>query len=537
MIRTRIALLAALLVAALPAWAMFGFGPWQAYYLDGDGYESSEYGQSQAVLVRDMNGDGLDDLLLAHVDGSLDLLVFLQDPATHGLQAPHAYPVVAAQSFAHSIDAADLDGDGIPEVVVGSDYGATLLSPAQEFAVTAFIDHWSHLNTARFGDFDGDGKQDLLLLAARDTSPTGNDVLLYRGDGAGHLDAGREALFPEQLCCLADMRAVDFDGDGSLDVAMHMAPVPAFGGYYQGLTGAWGYANNGDGTFKTTNVVYPEVWLRYEAIGGLDVGDLNGDGRPDLAGGIRQNQNSAINGVRAYFHSAAGRPYIQSRIWLGSEGEYTTAVKIRDMDADGKMDLVFAENTYGNMDPEGRPICYIEYAPSGGKDVHRTRHSCSLGPDSMAIGDINADGLQDVVVADPERGFGWTLGTHAWEMVNLVVGEGLSPGAAAFTLENASSSASIAAPSVEITYSVSHGKIELTDWPQQCARPDPQALRIVCNYPDLAASQGASGIVHYAVLQSQPYMQLHATAKASTTTEETVASDNIATAAAWIRQQ
>ena len=246
-----------------------------------------------------MNGDGLDDLLLAHVDGSLDLLVFLQDPATHGLQAPHAYPVVAAQSFAHSIDAADLDGDGIPEVVVGSDYGATLLSPAQEFAVTAFIDHWSHLNTARFGDFDGDGKQDLLLLAARDTSPTGNDVLLYRGDGAGHLDAGREALFPEQLCCLADMRAVDFDGDGSLDVAMHMAPVPAFGGYYQGLTGAWGYANNGDGTFKTTNVVYPEVWLRYEAIGGLDVGDLNGDGRPDLAGGIRQNQNSAINGVRA----------------------------------------------------------------------------------------------------------------------------------------------------------------------------------------------------------------------------------------------
>ena len=114
--------------------------------------------------------------------------------------------------------------------------------------------------------------------------------------------------------------------------------------------------------------------------------------------------------------------------------------------------------------------------------------------------------------------------------------EGFSANTAAFTLENGSTNAVIAAPSVELTYSVNRGRIDLADWPQECSRPDPQKLRLVCNYPDLAAGQGASGIVHYAVLQSQPYMQLHATAKATTTTEETVTSDNTATAATWIRQ-
>jgi hypothetical protein len=206
------------------------------------------------------------------------------------------------------------------------------------------------------------------------------------------------------------------------------------------------------------------------------------------------------------------------------------------MDGDGRMDVVFAENTYTNEDPEWNPVCYIEYVPSAGKNVYRTRHSCSMGPDSMDVGDINGDHLQDVVVADPDWGFGWTLGTDAEPIVNLVVGEGLSPGTAAFTLKNASTSATIAGPSVEITYSVNRGKIELADWPQQCSRPDPQVLRIVCSYPDLAVAQSATGVVHYSVLQSQPYMQLHAKATATTSTEETVTSDNAAVAASWIRQ-
>jgi hypothetical protein len=538
MIRARIALLAALFAAALPAQAMFGFEPLQTYYHDGD-LDATE---GMVVLVDDVNGDGLDDVLLAHNGQpwpyALRLAVFLQDPVTHELGVPTQYPLApegSAPFRADSIDAADLDGDGVDEIVAADNLGFSVLSPADGFAVTARFEPPAlneETNIARVADFDGDGKLDVALLTG---SMFEQHVGLYRGDGAGHLDAGREALFPEQLCCLTDMRAVDFNEDGPLDIALHMGPTK-FGGGFQGLNGIWGYANNGDGTFKTTNVVYPEVWLRYEAIGGLDVGDINGDGRPDLAGGIRQNQNSAINGVRAYFHGAAGRPYVGFRSWRGSAGEFTTAVKIRDMDADGKTDLVFAENTDVNKDWEGKPICYIEHVPSAGKYVYRYRHSCSSGPDSMAIGDINGDGLQDVVVADPEWGFGWTLGTNAEPIVNLVVGEGLSPGAAAFNLKNGSTTATIAAPSAEITYSVNRGKIQLTDWPQECSRPDPQKLRLVCNYADLAAGQSASGIVHYTVLQSQPYMQLHADAKAATTTEETVTSDNTATVATWIRQ-
>src|SRR5690349_15687444 len=77
----RIVLLVALLVAALPARAMFGFGPVQTYYHWGDAYDPAESGQTQVVLVRDVNNDGLDDVLLAHNDYAsptygLYLLVF-----------------------------------------------------------------------------------------------------------------------------------------------------------------------------------------------------------------------------------------------------------------------------------------------------------------------------------------------------------------------------------------------------------------------------------------------------------------------------
>lgn len=537
MIRIRIACLAALLAASLPAWAGFGFQPLQTFYHPGDGYQPYDLGQRQAVMVRDVNDDGLADVLLVHYLGSRsgsNLLVFLQDPTTHALRAPETHPIDPWAS-AHSIDAVDLDNDGIPEIVVGNLYGASVLSPAQGFAVTALIDRQADLNTARSGDFDGDGAMDVLLLSGTELD---KQAWLYRGDGAGHFDPGREVLaFSGPLCCLTDMRAVDFNGDGSLDAAMLMLPQAPFLGGYDRFTGIWAYANNGDGTFKTTNGAYPDVWRPYQSIGGLDAGDLDGDGKPELVAGLWQGiSDTAVNGIRAYFHGAAGKPYLYFRNWRGSDGEYTTAIRVRDMDGDGRMDIVFAENTTSNVDSEGKPICYIEYVPGAGKNVFRTRHSCSLGPDSMAVGDINGDGLQDVVVADPYLGFGWTLGTNSEPIVNLVVGEGLSTGAAAFNLENGSTSATIAAPSVEITYSVNHGKIDLADWPQQCSRPDPQALRIVCNYPDLPAGQSASGIVHYTVLQSQPYMQLHADAKATTTTEETVTTDNAVTAAFWIRQ-
>jgi len=531
MIRIRIALLVALAVAAWPACAAFGFGPLQTYFHQGD----AAPWQGQLVLVEDVDDDGLDDVLLVYDDDLTTatpprLAVFRQNPATHALGAPTTYPILPPEMggfLVFSIESADFDGDGRRELVIAHSLGFSLLSPSRDFSITATgaPPGLGGPLVARAGDFDGDAKPDIAMLAGITQARA---VWMFAGDGAGRFDAPRQWLALPDRCCFTDMRSLDLDSDGRLDLVILANDF--FGFADPRNLGFTGYANDG-ASFHST----PVLRLPFQAANAMDTADLDGDGAPDLVGGLMlAPPYSLANGAIAYFHGRLGRQYLRSRKSQGESGAFTFSVKARDVDGDGRSDLVFVDGTYT---AQGGWTCHLEYAPAAGA-VHRYPHSCPEGWafDATSVGDINGDGLQDVVVADPEWGIGWTLGTNAQPIVNLVVGEGFSPNTAAFNLTNASTSATIAAPSVEITYSVNHGRIELIDWPQECSRPDPQVLRVTCHYPNVAASQSASGIVHYTVLQSQPYMQLHATATATTPTEETVTTDNTLTAATWIRQ-
>jgi hypothetical protein len=527
MIRNKTMALIALLVAASPAQAMFGFQPPQTYLHEGEGVEW----EGKGVLVHDLNGDGLDDVVLAY-NSDFDsspwnrLAVFLQNPATHQLSPPVTYPVVRAgqgKVEVSSLQEIDTNGDGKKEIIVGHSLGFSVLDPANNFAILAVVEvpsaHDFDPMLARGADINGNGFADAVFMSNDFFDPP--HAWIYVGDGQGNFSFVAERDFPERSGD-RDIRLEDLNADGKPDLLIFS------------LVGFDAYYNNGTGGFG----MIPSLTVRYGSYGQMAVGDLDGDGKPDLVGGSALVQGDTTSyGIRAYFHGKLRRPYLSSRAWRTNPGVRPDAIRIDDVNADGKPDLLFTEgNWLWSQDENGNYRCFLNFAPSGGTAVYRYPHPCTYGPDAIGIGDINGDGLLDFVSGDPSLGLGWSYGTNAQPLVNLVVGEGLSPGTAAFNLKNGSTSANIAAPSVEITYTVNRGKIELSDWPQECSRPDPHALRLVCNYPDLAAGQSASGIVHYGVLQSQPYMQLHAEAKASTATEETVSSDNTATAAMWIRQ-
>ena len=533
MIRNRMALLGALLVAALPVRAMYGLQAPQTYYQYGD-----LQWQGNGVIVQDVNHDGLDDAVLAYYDwndSQSHVAVFPQTPATHALGAPISHAVVPndwGSVYVASIENADLNGDGVDDVVVGHTAGVSILDPEAGFVPEALIENRSGYSNdwyiARSGDIDGDGDRDIVLFIANTQYPS---LWIYRNDGAAHFDAGNTLPLPS-ICCFRDLRVLDLNGDGHQDLLLYSASMP---GYFRGSFGFWVYANKGSGVFGggPTPVVSDSTFD-----GGMATGDLDGDGAIDLVSwsGVTV-PFPAMYGIRAYFHGRLGTPYrLMHRTWRAGSYAVSGAPLVHDMDGDGRQDLLYRESTFVLNEEETSYLCYIEYAPSGESSVYRYPYPCVGGTDGLAVGDINGDGVLDVVGANQDLGLGWALGANSEGIVNLVVGEGLSPGTAAFNLKNGSTTAVIAAPSVEITYSVNRGKIELADWPQECSRPDSQKLRLVCNYPDLAAGQSASGIVHYVVLQSQPYMQLHVTAKASTATKETMTSDNTATAATWIRQ-
>ena len=525
MIGVRTMLLFALLIAALPARAMFGFSAPQAWpeqegvYLDG-----------RAVLVQDVNADGLQDVVLVFVEWSgtngpqPKLGVFLQN-AMHGLDEPEIHPVTtgpANESYDYSLDQADVDRDGEEEIVIGYAGGFSVIKPSADFAIidqTRFAD--SDAKIARVADFNGDRAPDIALLAINQEEPV---VRLYRGNGRGSFDAPAVSQYP-RTCCFKDMRVADLNGDGSPDLVFSRR-----GSGYLGFSdGIYAYYNNGRGTIPTDS---PALSLPFSAWGGIAIGDIDNDGTPDLIGGTTTAQYPPMGGIRAYYHSKLRTTYRTSKNWqlpLASVG----SPYVHDADNDGLQDLLFPES----KDNGGEvPICFVDYVPSGGSYVYRYPNACLSGNDQFAVGDINGDGLGDLVVADWEYGLSWAYGTKSPQVTNLVIGEGLTPGTVAFHMENASTTSAVSAPTVTLSLKTNKGKINLTGWPAQCTPYVGRENTLTCNYPDLSAGQSASGIVHYAVLQSQPYMQLHAEAKATTTTEETVTSDNTATATTWIRQ-
>src|SRR5205807_928286 len=109
----------------------------------------------------------------------------------------------------------------------------------------------------RVADLNNDGKLD---LAVADFNPTANDISVFLGNGDGTFQPA--VNYPTKSFSTISILAVDFDGDGKLELA---GDISVFRG-------------NGDGTFQSA--------LKYPAGAhprSLAAADFNQDGKLDLA--------------------------------------------------------------------------------------------------------------------------------------------------------------------------------------------------------------------------------------------------------------
>jgi hypothetical protein len=135
----------------------------------GDYGPPSSWG-ANLIAIADVNGDGLNDLVITDSypfgGTSPAVEVLLQNPASRGTFLPPASYPIAGGSFPQSIAVADLNGDGLPDVVVGgSDALSVLLQSSNSpgtFAATvnyAVID----ANEIAVTDINGDGRPDIVI--------------------------------------------------------------------------------------------------------------------------------------------------------------------------------------------------------------------------------------------------------------------------------------------------------------------------------------------------------------------------------------
>jgi len=386
-----------------------------------NGQATRDFSGNSVSSAGDVNGDGLDDVIIGTYFAGKSYVVFgKSDTTAVNLSAVEAGTggfvingQVASDYSGRSVsNAGDVNGDGIDDLIIGAlfadptglsragksyvvfgktDTTAVNLS-AVEAGIGGFVingtaaDDESGYSVSSAGDVNGDGLDDL-IIGALGASPSGS------------YDAGKSYV-------------VFGKTDGS---AVNLSAVEA---------GTGGFVINGQATrdFSGNSV--------------SSAGDVNGDGLDDLIIGADNADPAGLNGAgKSYvvFGKTGTTPVNLSAVEAGIGGfvingqaasDYSgiSVSSAGDVNGDGLDDVIIGAQTadpagldwagksyvvFGKTDGSAVNLSAVE-AGTGGFVINGQAAGDLSGYSVSSAGDVNGDGLDDLIIgasqADPARG-------------------------------------------------------------------------------------------------------------------------------------
>jgi hypothetical protein len=243
---------------------------------------------------------------------------------------------------------------------------------AQQFSPTEYYRiglHGAEPNQIVAADFNGDGNLD---LAVADTEVGGVALLFGNGDGTFRTAKHMNIADPYALA------VADMNGDGIPDLLVLSETRYLFV-----------YLGRGDGTFYLK-----AKYLMGDYPVALAVADLNGDGKLDVVVADSDSDQKAPGYVTVFFGNGNGTLTYQTHY---SAGINPWGLAIGDLNGDGHPDIVVAnDNAY---DPEDLNTLYILLNNGNGTFSAGAVYQTGAESLNVSIADLNGDGVPDLVVA------------------------------------------------------------------------------------------------------------------------------------------
>jgi methionine-rich copper-binding protein CopC len=348
--------------------------------------------------------------------------------ATDGSVAASVNALQVNTSLVGVTSAGDVNGDGFDDYLVNvgstntayviygnatgtpSDLSAATIAASKGFKITTNATMWA----SGGGDFNGDGLADLLVTS------NGNTFVVYGSSNAAYTGVNLSSATPSIASSLGYQIATggqvvsgagDVNGDGFADFITGDA-----NGNIKVIYGAVSGVTPSVTAFSITAQTASSTLAPYSVSG---AGDVNGDGLADILVGSQGSQKAFViygNGATGQsLNLSTGNPAssagftISYASGIGEKLGYQVS-SAGDVNGDGLADFLVATSNAGS----GTSSAYVVYGNSTGTNVSITPGSIAAsngfvisGPASIRFnpslsnaGDVNGDGLADVIVSD-----------------------------------------------------------------------------------------------------------------------------------------
>jgi Ca2+-binding RTX toxin-like protein len=344
-----------------------------------------------SVSIGDINGDEKLDVAVANEDS--DEVSILLNTTPTGATTPTFAPTVnfTTGGRPNSVSIGDFNLDGKPDVATANAIGSStsiFLNTTATGATTPTFAPRVDFPTAEggesvsIGDFNLDGKPD--VATANFSNFTNNYVSILLNTtptGATTPDFAPFVSFPTGILPFS-LSIGDINGDGKPDVAV-----------VDRESDTTSILLNTTPTGATIATFAPKVDLPTEnSPRDVSIGDINGDGKPDVVvANVGSNNVSILINTTA---TGATTPTFAPTVEFPT-GTYSSSVSIGDINGDGKPDVAVA-----NYDSNNVSILINTTATGSTTPTFAPTVDFPTGdrPRDVSIGDINGDGKPDVAV-------------------------------------------------------------------------------------------------------------------------------------------